>query len=383
MVKKSRISFICMTMAILFVLFAVLTGFTNYLIHKNTIKNIEDNLDDIIYTYTLEQTSKLQPNQLVIEVDNFGEYIVKNGDNIYDSIFINDIYVMAKNNSAVPMGHIDTIYYKANNKLIVATDMKEILAIQNDALRTLLIGFLILYLVMFVVTIICSAMVINPIKESFYRQKKFISNASHELKTPLAIISSSADILQKTDDNKWLKNIKSQTNRLSTLVEDMLEIATMDEGSYLIKKHNFNLSDEILETILPYESVAFENGKSLFFNIQPSLEVYGNAESIKKITGILMDNAIKYSCKNGSIKVDLKKVDSKIVLTIFNDGSNVRNEQSNKIFERFYRADDSRSREDGGSGLGLAIAEGLCKANKWKISAHSEYNKSMTITIVF
>ena len=383
MVRKSRISFICMTMAILFVLFVVLTGSTYYLIHNSTTRTIENHLDAINELYTSGQTSMLRQNQLVIELDNLGDYTIENGEEAFSASFINDIYVMAKNNSTVPMGHIDTTYYKFENKIIVAADMKEILTIQNDGLTKFLIGFLILYLIMFVVTVICSGLVITPIKESFYRQKKFISNASHELKTPLAIISASADVLQKTDDNKWVKNIQSQSKRLSSLVEDMLDIATMDEGSYTFKKQTFNLSEEILETVLPYESVAFENGKSLYFNIQPSIEVFGNAESIKKIVGILMDNAIKYSTLNGSIKVDLKKVDSKTTLTIFNDGSMVRNEQSMKIFERFYRIEDSRSRDSGGSGLGLAIAEALCKANKWKISAHSEFNKSMTITIVF
>jgi signal transduction histidine kinase len=225
--------------------------------------------------------------------------------------------------------------------------------------------------------------VFQPIVESNLKQKQFISNASHELKTPLAVISANADVLKQAGDNTWLSNIRSQTNRMNVLVGDMLTLAKMDEGKINLINTAFSLSELVVNSTLPFDAVAFEKGKTIDVDVDENVNIVGDEESAKKIINILLDNAVKHADERGEIKVSLKKENGRIALTVFNSGSLVPNIDSSKVFERFYRGDSSRARESGGSGLGLAIARGIADANKWKISAESQYGISMSITVVF
>ena len=142
------------------------------------------------------------------------------------------------------------------------------------------------------------------------------------------------------------------------------------------------LREEVVNVILPFEAVVYEKKKRLVMNVEEGIRVETDRISIRKTLEILLDNAIKYSDEKGTITVTLKKHKNRTVIIVKNTGSNVPNKDSSKIFERFYRAEDSRSREFGGSGLGLAIAKNISNVNKWKIYAKSEYQHSMTITII-
>ena len=166
------------------------------------------------------------------------------------------------------------------------------------------------------------------------------------------------------------------------LVLDLLTLAKIDEQKDKLSHENFNLSQEVLSTALPFDSLAFEKGKTLNTEVEPDIEIKGDKQSVKNLLTILLDNAIKHSSANAIIDVTLKK-EGKTILSVTNTGSNVPDEDSDKIFERFYRGDSSRSRSSGGSGLGLAIAKTIATTNNWKISAHSQCNKSMKITVIF
>ena len=241
-----------------------------------------------------------------------------------------------------------------------------------------------IYLVITFIVWILSYYVFSPIKENLKKQKQFIADASHELKTPLTIISANVDVLAQSENNQWITNIKEQTDRMGVLVSNMLTLERIDEKPLKPYHTEFNLSSEILNSILPFEAVAFEKGKFLNFDIEEKITYKGDQASVKQIVSILMDNAVKYANKGSTINVTLKKEFGKnIALTVYNTGSQIPAEDSNKIFERFYRGDASRSRESGGSGLGLAIAKSIADANKWKITAESILNDSMTIKIIF
>ena len=170
---------------------------------------------------------------------------------------------------------------------------------------------------------------------------------------------------------------------MSSLVADMLTLAKMEEGKNKLLVSQFNLSEEIINTILPFDAVAFEKGKVIETDIQPDVMYNGDAHSVKKIINILMDNAIKHSDNNSKISAVFKKENGRIALTVSNTGSCIPTAESNRIFERFYRGDSSRSRESGGTGLGLSIAKSIADSNKWKIFALSKYGESMKITLVF
>ena len=178
-------------------------------------------------------------------------------------------------------------------------------------------------------------------------------------------------------------NIKSQTARMDLLVDDMLTLAKIDEGKISVSREKFVISEEILSCVLPFEALAFEKGKTLIINVQPNLTYTGNKTCVNQVLNILLDNAIKHASNNGEIIVDFRKEKGRLVLSVSNTGSNVPANQANKVFERFYRGDNSRTRETGGSGLGLSIAKSVCDANKWNLSAQSVINECMTITVVF
>ena len=235
---------------------------------------------------------------------------------------------------------------------------------------------------LFIFVYILSLSVFDPIKETLFKQKQFISNASHELKTPLTIISANAEVLKQNGDNQWIDNITSQTERLNLLVNDMLSLAKIDEAKEQLSILNFNLSEVVTNEALAFDALAFEKGKNLSLFIQPNLQYKGDIKSVKNIVNILLDNAVKHANTGGEIALYLKKDGNKTSLVVFNTGSDIPNSDSQKVFERFYRSDQSRSRESGGSGLGLSIAKGIADNNKWKITATSKYQESMTITLI-
>ncbi len=290
-------------------------------------------------------------------------------------------------NKAYYSGKISNVYYTTFNldeqtQLFVATDATDAVnAFKTKDVETR-ISLLITYGVLLIIVVSLSKSIFKPLRDAFNKQKQFISNASHELKTPLSIISANADVLKAENDSKWVDNIKSQTERMNDLVQDMLSLAKIDEEKIKLMREKFCVSDEVNEVALSFDAVAFEKNKNLQLFVQPNIQYLGDKQSVKKILSILLDNAVKHADENGQIIVELKKQNSKIVLSVFNTGSNIPDENANKIFERFYRGDQSRSRQSGGSGLGLSIAKSIADANKWKISATSVPNQSMMITLI-
>ena len=274
------------------------------------------------------------------------------------------------------------MFFDGNRLIISGSDVTEFLQIFESNVTNILVTLIIAYVLLFIFVYILSLSVFDPIKETLFKQKQFISNASHELKTPLTIISANAEVLKQNGDNQWIDNITSQTERLNLLVNDMLSLAKIDEAKEQLSILNFNLSEVVTNEALAFDALAFEKGKNLSLFIQPNLQYKGDIKSVKNIVNILLDNAVKHANTGGEIALYLKKDGNKTSLVVFNTGSDIPNSDSQKVFERFYRSDQSRSRESGGSGLGLSIAKGIADNNKWKITATSKYQESMTITLI-
>lgn len=392
MIRKAQIKFICITMSILLGVFSVIFLSVYYLSYHQNDLSIEKTLEDTAASFFIAgEEGLIHSNAVIAEIKP-----TQNDGYVYeiwfdDTAFTNEQanrIVKTALNRVYSSGKVGNVYYKTftgndNITLLVATDATEaMIYLRTTTLNAFFILFSILIILFFIVTAL-SKNVFKPIEDAFNKQKQFISNASHELKTPISVISANADVLLEDDqDNKWINNIKSQTSRMGVLVEDMLSLAKIDEGKVKIKTEKFNLSDEVNETALPFDAVAFEKKKELEIDILPDLIYVGDRQSVKQIVNILLDNAIKHSTDNGTVKLELKKENGKIILSVFNTGSDIPTENANKIFERFYRGDQSRSRESGGSGLGLSIAKSIADANKWKISASSSFGESMTITVI-
>lgn len=386
MVKKAQIQFICITMTILFAVFAAILGVAYYVCRLSCHTSIIDKLSRLERSYEIsvrgDTSFSLQDGLIVLKNPTAYSYEILDGSDLFDTNKISEIVNASFSRyPEVSASSIGKIYYRISlvrgGQLLVAADMTYYFekAVTNT-LRVLLF-LVVFYFILFFVVWGFSYKIFQPIKESLYKQRKFISDASHELKTPIAVISANADVLKTNEENRYIDSIKSQTKRLNLLVTDMLTLARMDESHKTLVKETFCLSDVVTEAVLPFDAVSFENGKVLLSEIEKNVEYYGNRESVKKMIDILLDNAVKYATKGGTIKVTLVKT----TLIVTNSGSDVKDADSNKIFERFYRGESSHSRETGGSGLGLSIAKSIATQNGWNITAKSRYGESMTITV--
>ena len=228
-----------------------------------------------------------------------------------------------------------------------------------------------------------SKKIMQPLKTAFDKQKQFISDASHELKTPLTVISANADVLSgEIGENKWLNYIRSQTDRMNVLVNDLLNLTRLENNTGDFIRTDFDLSKAIINTALPFECQAFESNKTFQVNVEEGIALNGSERHIKQMAAIFIDNALKYSNDGGTVIVTLKKQGDKKLFSVYNTGEGVKNSEKDKIFERFYRSDDSRSRATGGYGLGLAIARSIIDRHKFKITVDNEEGKSIRFTVI-
>lgn len=219
------------------------------------------------------------------------------------------------------------------------------------------------------ITIFLAKWLTRPVEEAFDKQKSFISDVSHELKTPLAVITANSDALEsEIGENKWLGYIKNEAYKMSGLVNSMLTLTRMETKENLPIFQKFNLSEAVRGAVMPFESIAYEKHVALSVRISEEIFISGNAEQIGRVAAILTDNAVKYTEPGGSISISLKNSRSKAVLEVANTGQEIPPEERKKIFDRFYRIDKARNRENGSYGLGLSIAETIVSAHHGSIS---------------
>lgn len=225
---------------------------------------------------------------------------------------------------------------------------------------------------------------IKPVETAFERQKEFISDASHELKTPLTIIGANADVLEaKIGEQVQLDYIKEQGLRMNRLITDLLELAKLDENRDQMIFEEIPFSKLVQKTALEFDSIAFEAGKTLEDQIEPNIVIKGDPGKLKQVITILIDNAIKHSNPQGIIKIGLSERNKQVLFQVTNRGDVLTDLEQERVFERFYRRDDSRSRDTGGSGLGLAIAKGIIERQRGTITVSSTKEAGTTFTVKF
>lgn len=235
----------------------------------------------------------------------------------------------------------------------------------------------------FILVSLFSRKAINPIIENMEKQKQFITDAGHEIKTPLAIISANADVLELTGgENEWITSIRNQTTRLDKLVKNLLTLSKMEEEKLQLVFSDFDLSKAVSDIADPFRSIAETQNKSLIMDIQPDLRMHGDIGSIHQLVSTLVDNALKYSDENGTIKISLSAAKKGIKLEVYNTVKHIEIGNHEKLFDRFYRTDTSRSRDTGGYGIGLSIARSIVEAHHGKISAKSTDGKSICFTVI-
>lgn len=227
-------------------------------------------------------------------------------------------------------------------------------------------------LISIVIAWFLSSWAVKPVRVAFNKQKRFVADASHELKTPLSVISANLDVLTgEVGENKWTEYIKNEISRMSKLVKDLLYLAKCDNEANKYQFTEFNLSRAVLSSILPFESTVFEQEKTLETDVEDNVTYVGDENAIKQVVVILLDNAVKHTDKGAVISVKLTVSGNKKVLTVRNTGSGISAEDQKKIFERFFRVDSSRNRETGGYGLGLAIAKSIADMHHARLTVNS------------
>ena len=395
MVNRARRQFVAVIMGILLIVFfcmgaaIILTAETT---QKEKIKNMLNPFDT---------TAKFNGyRRFVLGCSWSGTFVVDaNAGKLFTTDEIENIFrfIYERENFSVYLenppahgteswGEYEDYFYRINfvedGFLICVIDGSPAQALTDQVILSTVLCSLIALAVLFVIVYFLSYWIVKPIDEALKKQQQFISDASHELKTPLTIISANTDILQNDyGEVQWLSNIRQQTARMNAMVGEMLNLAKLQEDAPLVMS-DFNLSSAVLNSVLPFDCVAFEKHKLLDTNIEPGITYHGDEGCLKKAVTILVDNALKYASDGGEVRVSLKTENNRPVLAVYNTGCTMDEKDKNHIFERFYRKDSSRNSQTGGSGLGLAILKAMADKNKWKLSVQlktGEYTKFIMI----
>lgn len=362
------------------VLFSVLNynntiNTTNFMMDRFIGEEPKRNLDVRTEDY------KIKPN---IDIDGVYNVLIENSiivqseDTQNDKILNEYALKIAKKNTE--KGIIGKYVYKVRR--INPNTIKITLVENEDAISHIKIIF-ILAIIISIASLIAiyelakklSKMIVKPVEETFEKQKQFISDASHELKTPLAVIEANADVLEnEIGTNKWINYIQNEADSMNNLINELLLLAKIENIDNVKEYKQLNLSKEVEIILSMFESMAYEKQVNITSNIAPNIMINGNKEDIEHIVSTLTDNAIKHTKAKKEVQIILKKEKNDIILEVKNMGEKIPEEEREKIFERFYRIDKSRNREEKRYGLGLSIAKSTIEKYKGKIEVFYKDN---------
>ena len=268
-----------------------------------------------------------------------------------------------------------------DNIVIFLNNAMELHSARNVLLISCLVGVG-CFLIVFLLVLVLSRQAMKPYIRNIERQKRFITDASHEIKTPLTSIGTSVDVIEmEHGQDEWTRNIHRQTEKMSRMVADLVTLSRLDEENPFLDKVEFSLSDAAWEVAEPFTSLAKAQGKNYSQRIEENLTLCGNPDAARQMISVLLDNALKYSDENGIIRLDVYKDHSKIKIEVYNTCVLEDTQNLSRLFERFYRPDDSRAGRTGGSGIGLSIAQAVAEAYGGKIKVRSKDGKSILFQV--
>lgn len=395
MFDKLKTKFILINMTLLSTVFIGIFSAIFYITSLNMNKQINNDLflllgDKFPPPHTLAIIVEINNSNQIINIKKHSQINI-DLDKIKNSAY--DLLKNYESNKTISITKIDNTYYsylinksKFGAKMVLI-DRTNVQTLLTELLKTFILIVFLSLVILFLISIYLTNKSIKPIKEAFEKQKQFITDASHELKTPLTIIKTNTSVLlSNTDDTiknqlKWINYINSQTDRMSTLINEMLTLSKLDIEENKLPLSVVDVSSIMENILLMFDAIIYENNIELYTNIQKNLFINADKESIKKLFSILIDNAIKYNNENGKINIDLINEKNKVKITIKNTGCGIPKEDLDRIFERFYRVDSSRDRKTGGYGLGLSIANSIVKQHNGKIYAKSIENQETSFII--
>ena len=401
MIKKIQRRFIAIAMISMILVLGLILAIINYANYEKINEYADDILEILIENdgnfpkFDKNKPPHLSPESPFVTryfsvfFDNNGSVYASNTGNIaaISRVEATD-YALVAYNSNKSSGFIDSYKYEISDDddghLIVFLDCSKELntfyTFLNSSIWLSVLGLIAVYILVYFL----SKIAIKPIAESYEKQKRFITDASHEIKTPLTIIQANTEMLETVlGQNKYINSTIKQVHRLTGLTNQLLNLSKMDEKSQAMTFTNINLSNIIIEQIFNFESLATKENKNIITDIQDNIELYADYNDILELINILLDNALKYSDANSNIVVNLTKHNKRIYLKVENQASGLLKGPHNELLGRFYRIDDSRSKASGGFGLGLAMANAIVNKQNGKIDIYSPYDNYLIVKVKF
>ena len=389
MIRKLRIKFICVIMSIVMVLLGSILG---VVIHF-TARSMEQESIAMMRTaatspFQLENPGKPPEDDvrlpfITVQLSSRGQILSVSGGyfDLSDMEYIQQIVnaaLQSDDETGLLEGH-DLRYLKSRSHkgfTIVFSDTATETAMLKNMVYSCLAVFLAAGVVFFGISVLLSGWVIRPVAVAWEQQRQFVADASHELKTPLAVIMANAELLQSEetspeDRQRFSGSILSTTYQMRSLVENMLEMARVDNGAK-VPLCALDFSQLVSDAVLSFQLLYGEKGMDLRFEVPDGLQILGNEQHLYQVMDVLLDNALKYSTPGGTVHVKLQAAGRSCLLSVESPGEPIAKADLKNIFKRFYRADKARAM-NGSYGLGLSIAEAIVEAHKGRIWAESSY----------
>lgn len=389
MIKKLRIKFVCVIMVIVMLM---LGGILGVVIHF-TGQNMEMQSISMMHTIAtapFQQGSLGKPSNdevrlpfFTVQISSRGDLIAASGGyfDLTDREYLQEIInaALLSDQETGELSEHDLRYLKSVSPrgfTIVFSDTTT----ENATLKHLFYSCLAIFFVAMVVflgvSVLLSQWVIKPVAKAWDQQRQFVADASHELKTPLSVIMANAELMlsddtSEADRKSFSKNILSMTYQMRSLVENMLEMARVDNGTLKMKSGTVDFSQLVSDAALSFQLLYEEKGLGLRCAVADGICMHGSEQHLYQVLDVLLDNALKYSTPNGMVSVDLTQNGHTSTLAVSSPGEPISKDDLKNIFKRFYRADKARAM-NGSYGLGLSIAESIVEAHKGKIWAESK-----------
>ena len=387
MIRRLRIKFVCINMTIVTIMLCVIFGmvlrFTSASIEKESIN--------------MMQSVALHPHQLgvpgqgtpgvwlpyfTLRTGPGGELLASGGGyyDLTDRALLEELVALSSDQRAGVLADYGLRYVRMvtpTSQCIVFADMSSEINTINNLLQNCLIIGAVSFIIFLMISILLAHWAVKPVDMAWKQQRQFVADASHELKTPLTVILSNAQMLSENGEDPQLRekltaNILTVSQQMKDLISKLLNSAQVDQGGSTMQFSPFDLSETVSNALLPFDCVFYERELELDSTIQPNIRVSGSQPHLIQVVDILLDNAQKYSIVHGHTVVTLQTHHKKsCLLTVANEGKAMSAKELKHIFKRFYRADAARERT-GSYGLWLSIAEGIVKAHKGKIWAESK-----------
>lgn len=391
MIKKLRIKFICINMTIVTIMLCVIFGlvlhFTSMNMEKESLSMMQSvALDPLQVGVPGKENHGVRLPYFALQLGPRGEMLALGGGyyDLSDGELLNELINLSSTQKSGVLPDYDLRFIRVvtpTAQCIVFADMSSEINTMNNLLQSCLMIGGVSFIAFLIISILLAYWAVKPVETAWEQQRQFVADASHELKTPLTVILSNAQMLSGNGEDAKLRerltaNILTVSEQMRDLVEKLLNSAQIDSGIGKMQLSEFDLSNTVTNAILPFDSIFYEREMELTSSIQENIRIRGSQTHLAQLVDILLDNAQKYGDAHCKASVTLKRCGKKkCILSVENEGAPLSPAELKNIFKRFYRADEARERT-GSYGLGLSIAEGIVKAHRGRIWAESKNGRN-------